>query len=152
MSAPGRVGSAAFGLGFAGLVPQLAAVVLTLGGEHVAAFGRLIATGYGVLILSFLGGMWWGIAMRREQRQGRLVALAVLPSLVAAAILAWAGLSADEGAPGPLLALGVAIMLTLLVDRHLVSTGEAPQGWTALRAPLSLGLGLLTFATGLLGG
>lgn len=150
MSAPGRVGSAAFGLGFAGLVPQLAAVVLTLGGGHVAGFGRLIATGYGVLILSFLGGMWWGIAMRREQRQGGLVALAVLPSLVAAAILAWAGLS-DEGAPGPLLALGVAIMLTLLVDRQLVSTGEAPQGWMALRVPLSLGLGLLTIATGLLG-
>ena len=43
-------------------------------------------------------------------------------------------------------------MLTLPVDRRFVATGEAPVGWMALRVPLSLGLGLLTIAAGVLVG
>ena len=49
-----------------------------------------------------------------------------------------------------MIALGGAILLTLPVDRHLVATGEAPANWMKLRMPLSLGLGGLTIAAGLL--
>lgn len=97
---------------------------------------------------AFLSGIWWGVAMRRLENQGQLAALAVLPSLASPALLPLAIMSYAW----PLIGLGSAILLTLLVDRHLVTTGEAPAGWMELRVPLSLGLGLLTIAAGVLAG
>jgi len=150
----GRVQPAAFLLGFAGLLPQLLAVGLVVVGhgdggidKGVAhGIGQAVAFGYGSLILSFLGGMWWAFAMRREAGQGRLVAAAVVPSLVPL-VLAWVALGA--GQPGwALVGLGSAVLLTLVVDRHLVATGEAPANWMRLRVPLSVGLGVLTIVAG----
>jgi hypothetical protein len=113
--------------------------------------GYSLALIYGGLILSFLGGIWWSYAVRRGERQGRLLVLAVVPSLVAlgAIIAVAAGL---PGAPSgwPAVVLGSAIILTLPVDRHLATTGEAPAGWMRLRVPLSLGLGALTILAGVL--
>ena len=155
MSAPGAVGRTARLLGFAGLLPQAAAVLLIVSGRREAGLFALL---YAAVILSFLGGVWWGLAMRRTGRQAGLATIAVLPSLVAVALVLAAfgslflplGPDADRWARMALIALGSAIMLTLLVDRHLITTGEAPAGWMGLRAPLSLGLGLLTIAAGLL--
>lgn len=147
MTAPARVGRTAFLLGFAGLLPQVAAVALIVADPSgMYDFPVAAAFGYGSLILSFLGGMWWGLAMRREAGQGNLAVLAVLPSLVPLAIAPMVLISWTW----PLIALGSAILLTLPVDRHLVSTGEAPGNWMRLRVPLSLGLGALTIAAGLL--
>lgn len=142
----GRVGRSAFLLGLSGLLPQVAALGLTVRGGRAATLGFGIAALYGAVILSFLGGIWWGIAMRRERDQGFLVAASVVPSLVAAAALGRAMLA---GGSAPLLVLGIAIIMTLFVDRHLVATGEAPVGWMRLRIPLSVGLGGLTIATAL---
>jgi hypothetical protein len=53
--------------------------------------------------------------------------------------------------PGPsLVVLGISLIGALLVDRALVRAGIAPQGWMALRMPLSLGLGLLTVLAAIL--
>jgi len=49
-----------------------------------------------------------------------------------------------------MVAMGSAIMLTLPVDRWLVTRGAAPANWMRLRVPLSLGLGALTIAAGAL--
>lgn len=149
-----RVSRAAYLLGYAGLLPQVAATVLLLGSDDVksdtigAGLGLSVASFYAAAILSFLGGMWWGLAMRRDVGQGRLAALAVLPSLAAFALL----LAGAVGLPFRWvpIALGAAIICTVLVDRHLVATGEAPAGWMRLRVPLSLGLGGLTILAGLL--
>ena len=147
----GRVSRAAYLLGFAGLLPQGGAVWLTTGDHSKATtLGYAVALFYGAVILSFLGGIWWGLAMRRLDRQAPLAAAAVLPSLVAVAIIAWAGVLGTDASPGPLVALGAALLLTLPVDRHLVTTGEAPAGWMRLRIPLSLGLGGLTILAGVL--
>ena len=165
MPAPG-ISHTAYALGFAGLLPQAAAVVLMVLGRSgypfAHAVGLLIASVYAASILSFLGGIWWGVAMRREQGQGAAVALAVLPSLVAVALLCWAGAesalvsstAAIEGGHlrAPLLALGLAIVLTLLVDHRLIAAGDVPRDWMRLRAPLSLGLGGFTVLAGLLAG
>lgn len=151
-ASPCRVGPVALALGFSGLLPQLAiagaALILPQGGAIRAALplGALI---YGGAILSFLGGIWWGFAMRRREHQAGLAALSVLPSLVAAAVLA---LSLFGDAGWLCVALGSAIMLTLPVDRHLAATGDAPEGWMRLRIPLSLGLGTLTILVGALAG
>ncbi|PAX07636.1 DUF3429 domain-containing protein [Sphingomonas lenta] len=133
-------------LGYAGLLPQIAAVVLVARGtEH--HFGEALAFGYAGLILSFLGGIWWGFAMRRHQGQGALAAVAVVPSL---AVLALGILIVLGGFAAALTGLGIAILATLLVDRRLVASGDAPPDWMSLRAPLSLGLGSLTILAGLL--
>lgn len=148
------VGRAAFLLGFAGLLPQMAALALVIAGHGdggidraiAHGLGRALALGYGALILSFLGGMWWGLAMRCDAGQGRLAAVAVLPALVAGALVA-ATLATGLIGWG-LVALGVAVLLTLPVDRHLVTAGIAPANWMRLRVPLSIGLGGLTILAG----
>ncbi|TVV76822.1 DUF3429 domain-containing protein [Sphingomonas solaris] len=142
-------------LGFAGLLPQAAAVVtVALGtaaggwnGGLVASLAAVAALIYGAVILSFLGGIWWGFAMRRGNGQGGLAVLAVVPSLVAAGLV---GAAAPLGLRWTLVLLGSAILLTLLVDRRLATAGEAPAGWMRLRVPLSLGLGGLTILAGIL--
>lgn len=158
MILPGTVGRIALLLGFAGLLPQAAGVALIALGKRDPtdlAWAPLL-TGYGIVliygaaILSFLGGIWWGFAMRRSTGQARLAAVAVLPSLVSVACVLAAAATFQHGGAGPVIALGVAILLTLPVDRHLVATGEVPANWMRLRVPLSLGLGGLTIAAGLL--
>lgn len=150
ISAPPRpepsVGRAARLLGAAGLLPQFAALVLQAqnpGGEA----GRILAFGYASLILSFLGGIWWGFAMRRLDRQRVLAIVAVVPSLVPVAL---APAIVYLGWRWGLVGLAVALMLTLVVDRRLVERGDAPDGWMGLRVPLSGGLALLTLIAGVM--
>lgn len=132
-------------LGFAGLLPQMAAIVLALGRVGGAP---VIALVYALTILSFIGGMWWGFAMRhdRDPAQGRLTLVAVVPSLVAAGIglATLYSLRLDLG----LVAVGVALLLTLPVDRALVHRGDTPVDWMRLRVPLSVGLGALSILAG----
>ncbi|VWX54173.1 DUF3429 domain-containing protein [Novosphingobium sp. 9U] len=139
-------------LGYAGLLPQAAVVaVLVLGPARWHFSALSLGYAYPALILSFLGGMWWGLAARAADEPPAWVWLAaVAPSLLAlATAIPWA-----VGAtwPGPsLAALGVSLLLSLLVDRRLATTGRAPPWWMALRNPLSIGLGILTVATGAIG-
>jgi len=136
-------------LGYAGLLPQLAAAALVASGRgELYFFGRVLALVYGIVILSFLGGVWWGFAVRRTSGQGTLAALAVVPSLAGVALM----IAVQFGLPlpGALVLLGTLIALTPLVDRRLAVTGEAPTGWMGLRLPLSLGLGGLTILAGVL--
>jgi len=155
--ANGRVGRTARLLGAAGLLPQVAAVTVLAWVQYVgsirgvrslAGIALSVAFLYPALILSFLGGMWWTIAMRRTEGQGRLAAVAVLPTLIAFAM--FASMAVTPRFDRLIMALGVAIMATLLVDGWLEASGEAPVGWLRLRAPLSLGLGALTIVAGVL--
>ena len=152
----GQVGEAPLILGYAGLLPQIAAVATCVfgGGSDV---GPMFAFGYATLILSFLGGIWWGFAMRSGDGgagapgQGRIATWAVMPSLFGAGLIL---LSIAHVVPmhWALVLLGSAVMLTLLVDRRLRDAGHAPDGWMALRIPLSIGLGGLTILSGILCG
>lgn len=142
-----RVGRAAYALGFAGLLPQIGALGWMITGERDASLVALI---YALTILSSLGGIWWGLAMRAAAGQAMLTALAVIPSLLAAALAMTA--FATWGSGWVLVATGVAILLTLPIDRRLTRDGIAPLGWMRLRVPLSLGLGALTIAAGALAG
>lgn len=161
MTPAAPVGRSAFLLGFAGLLPQVAAVALIVVGRGYPTdlawipftLGFGLAVLYPAAILSFLGGIWWGFAMRRSAGQARLVALAVMPSLAGVACAAATAILYNSPAAGlPLIALGVSIVATLIVDRRLVVRGEAPVNWLRLRVPLSLGLGLLTISAGIVAG
>lgn len=132
-------------LGFAGLLPQLFAVLL-IGTRLDAGLGTLLAFGYAVLIVSFLGGVWWGLAMQDGRGQHRLAMIAVGPTLVGFGLMIarLLGLRSDLA----LVLLGIVVLLTLLIDRSLVAEDQAPPGWMGLRIPLSLGLGALTILAG----
>lgn len=136
-------------LGLAGLLPQLLALTMLLFGNPADAFSALaLAYAYAALILSFLGGMWWGLAAQaRGTVPGWIWVAAVAPSLVAlASALPWA-----VGAtwPGPSLGmLGMALLAALVVDFKLAALDLCPRWWLGLRVPLSVGLGVLTLTLG----
>jgi hypothetical protein len=134
-------------LGYAGLLPQIAAVTMVASGDLYWHFAALaLAYAYAALILSFSGGLWWGLAARSEGLAPKWMwAVAVAPSLIALiSAVPW-----TIGAPWPepsLGWLGLSILGSLLVDFRFQRIGLAPAGWMALRAPLAIGLGLLTLA------
>jgi hypothetical protein len=137
-------------LGAAGLLPQLVCLFLVATGNDDYQFAaQALAATYATIIFSFLGGLWWGLAAQSENPPSWLWYAAVMPSLIGfAAYLPWA--YGGEW-PGPsLVILGVGIMASLLVDRQLGAQGFAPPWWMSLRLPLSLGLGGMTLAIGLL--
>ncbi len=132
-------------LGYAGLLPQAAAVAVLLSGDLDWRFVALSsAFAYAALILSFLGGLWWGLAAAGADRAPVWMWVAsVVPSLFA--LITAVPWMIGAAWPGPsLVALGVALLAALLVDRRIVALGLAPQGWMALRVPLSLGLSALS--------
>lgn len=138
-------------LGFAGLLPQLAAVAALAtrnpDWRYIALAG---AYAYAALILSFLGGLWWGLAAAANGRApGWVWVAAIVPSLFALATgLPW--MFGGEW-PGPsLVLLGLALLAALAVDYRLTALGLAPAGWLKLRTPLSVGLGVLTIAAGVI--
>ena len=135
----------ALALGYAGLLPPLAGIAARAlewaTGHPTMRLSALLLVGgliYGGLILSFLGGTWWGAASARREGAAlrRWLTLSVMPSLVALLCLV-AGLGNARGG-GAL--LGIALLLTLLVDRSLVAERLVPPWWMRLRVPLSIGL------------
>ena len=139
-----RLSLLARSLGLAGLIPQilLAAVVIGLPAKFSPpAIG--LALVYSCLILSFIGGAWWGLAASSKERVPSWIWLvAVAPSLIAfAAIGAWT----IGRSPGPsLMITGTSLIAALGVDFKIAANGFCPPGWLRLRTPLSLGLGGLT--------
>lgn len=116
---------------------------------HFAALSLTYA--YSALILSFLGGTWWGLAARHPAQPPNWVWFAaVAPSLVAlASAVPWA---IGTAWPTPsLVLLGLALLASLLIDRKLAADGLAPAWWMSLRLPLSVGLGGLTLLAAMLG-
>lgn len=103
---------------------------------------------YGAAIFSFLGGVWWGQALASGRATTGAYMLAVMPSLIAVALfLPW---TFGWEWPGPaLLYLGALILASPLIDRALCFADTA---FLRLRWHLSVGLGSLTIALGLLAG
>jgi len=140
-------------LGAAGLLPLVAVLVVVLGDFSLGlkAAALLIGFGYAALILSFLGGLWWGLAAAAEGRAPRwLWAAAVVPSLWAFFVGVPMALGRLEPQAG-LVVVGVGLVAALLVDRALAARRLAPVWWMGLRVPLSLGLGGMSVVVGVFG-
>ncbi|AWW74564.1 hypothetical protein CD351_09015 [Erythrobacter sp. KY5] len=132
-------------LGYAGLLPQIICVALAATGHEYAYTALAGGFAYAAAIFSFLGGVWWGQAIASGRGGAGAYLISVMPSLIAVALfLPW---SFGWDWPGPaLLYLGALILLSPLVDRWL---GFAAKDFMQLRVQLSVGLGLLTIALGL---
>lgn len=121
-------------LGLAGLAPFIA-LSLAVALQHPRLLGLdagFALAGYGAVILSFLGGVHWGLAMRHPsaQTRARLYALAVAPAL-----WAWAGLLVGGAAGLATLAIGLAVHGA--VDASLSGRFAAPRWYGRLRLLLS---------------
>lgn len=133
-------------LGYAGLLPQAICVGLAASGHEYAYSAIAGGFAYGAAIFSFLGGVWWGQALASGRAGAGSYLVAVMPSLIAVALFlpwtfgwSWPGLQS--------IILGVLIALSPFVDRSL---GFAARDFMRLRVQLSVGLGVLTIALGLL--
>ena len=156
MKGPSGVSSvprAAALLGGAGLVPPLACLTTAIavresGSPLEAATASVLF--YAALILSFLGGMWWGLAAGKipGDKLAPFLAVSVLPALLASAALLLEQTLPHDGAliTASLLAFG--LLASLVVDKRLVRDGIAPTWWMRLRIPLSVILAAVTLATG----
>lgn len=129
------VPSSAAWLGGLGAVPFIAlagALPFLDGAARPFAAHALLA--YGAVILSFLGGIHWGLALssggNADAGLAARLTLSVAPSLAGWVALLVAGTAG-------LLILAVAIAAMLLVDLRATRRGEAPAWYPKLRIPLS---------------
>lgn len=135
-AANARVPPSAAWLGALGLVPfgALAALLPFVSADLKTDVAYALLA-YGATILSFLGGVHWGLAIgstapaAAAALKGRLI-LSVIPSLVA-----WAALLVPLRSG--LFTLAAAIALMLVVDIRATGAGEAPAWYPRLRIPLS---------------
>ncbi len=141
-----RVSPLARRLGWAGLLPQVAGVAMIA--SHSPAFyfaGLSLTACYAALILTFLGGVWWGLSLTRPNISRMAPVAAVAPSLVAlGSFIPWmVGLAWPRPS---LVLLAIGLLASPLVDRFLLAGEPEAAPWLALRQRLSIGLGLLTLA------
>lgn len=140
---PSAPDSARF-LGMAGLLPQILCFAMVF--EDDTRFIALSAAFlYAAIIFSFLGGLWWGLAVAQPNSPNWVYGISVAPSLLALA----SGIPWMIGTtwPGPSLAfLGIAIIASLSVDFRLKALNIMPDWMLRLRILLSSGLGFTTLA------
>ena len=117
-------------LGYAGLLPFIAGALLVwLVRADVHAYVALALSVYAALILSFLGGMHWGLAMRQQPPPVLSLVWGVVPPVVA-----WpaAVMPPDAG----LVIHGLMFVDCYAVDRRLYPP-QGVAGWLTLRFRLS---------------
>lgn len=133
----------ALAYGLAGLLPFAASAISAFMPGLPAAVGPTALLAYGAVILSFLGGIQWGLAMAQDEPSYVRLGSSVLPSL-----LAWAALLVD-GDPG-LVLLALSFAGILLFDLHLTRGGMAPAWYPQLRIPLTVAV-ILCLVIGIAG-
>lgn len=141
MAAAGRPGAAsppgspsppawALRLGYAGLAPfVIGAALVWLVHAEAHPYALLGLSAYAAVIVSFLGGIHWGLAFGRAEPDLRLFLWGVVPSLVA-----WVSvvMPADAG----LVVQGVMLVGCYLVDRR-VYAALGLSHWLTLRFRLT---------------
>lgn len=138
---PSRIPPSALCLGIAGLIPFIAIPVLVAIGADVwmpdtlkgiATIPALIL--YAAVILSFMGGVQWGNAIRLSDAEPatdfRRYAISVLPAL-----LAWTATLLD--ARTGIAVLGVGFVVLLAYDIWTVRAGEMANWYETLRLGLT---------------
>lgn len=126
-------------LGVLGVLPFVISTTVTLlAPEPWSGYALSALTYYGAVILSFLGGIQWGLAILHQQQspglnsgQLKRLVLSVIPSLIS-----WGALML----PLPLgaLVLAATFAFVLVIDLRLTHEGYAPVWYPRLRLPLTM--------------
>lgn len=119
------------GLGLFGLVPFMAPPLVGMAVPELNAAAASVQAVYAALILSFLGGARWGLAVTKASPRSATIVLAMLPSLAA-----WATLLLVRDPSWQL--AGMAALLVLHWGWDAASTG-LPGWYPPLRGILTLG-------------
>lgn len=131
--------SLALRLGVAGLLPfVLGAALVWASRGAVQAQAAAALAAYGAVIVSFLGGIHWGLACRQSPPRQALLVWGVVPSL-----LAWLALAMPLALG--LAWLGAALMACYRVDRRIYAE-EGASAWLPLRWRLTVVASLSCFA------
>jgi hypothetical protein len=117
-------------LAHAGLVPFVAGALLVwLVHDDVHPYVALALSSYAAVVISFLGGIHWGLAFRQAEPPPVLLAWGVVPSIVA-----WLAVMMPPNAA--LVIHGAMLVGCYAVDRHLYAT-QGVAHWLTLRFRLS---------------
>lgn len=125
-------------LGYAGLVPfYLSALAVILAIDTAFALLALnLLLGYGAVIASFLGAVYWGLALQGSRPAVPLFVRSVLPGLAGWGIVVV--FSVQILPAWLLIVLSIALFAALyLQDRRAVRSGLLPGWYGALRGPLT---------------
>ena len=125
-----RIPDIALLLGWAGVIPFAALVVVAVcGAPAYAGAGLAALVGYGAIILSFMGGVLWGLEMSQSRSQVGY-AVSIVPALVAVSAML------SQATYGILLLLcGFAGLLAH--DVKYSQAGSAPSWYPVLRWQLT---------------
>jgi hypothetical protein len=128
-------------LGWAGVLPFAALTGAAISGFRLPVDAQLALVGYGAVILSFMGGVQWGIALR-SPAETRWIGYAVS---VVPALIAWPCLLLPR--PWALAGLIAGFLLLLAYDIWTVRKGWAPDWYAALRLELTVAVVTLLTAS-----
>ena len=118
--------------GLAGLIPFWAAPAVMLALPAWALAAAVAQAAYAALILSFLGGARWGMAVKDGPPDAVTMGLAMTPTLAGLALLLFL-----HGTPNlQLIALAAALTLAWMWD---LRAADAPGWFARLRGLLTLG-------------
>ena len=98
---------------------------------------------YGAVILSFMGGVHWGVASLRSEARMSPYAASVLPAL-------WAWLMTFAPAPIGFAGLGFGFAILLAYDLRCVGRRELPHWYGRLRVWLTLAVGVCLITSSVL--
>ena len=135
---PLRIPSSALLLGAAGALPFVALALAS----HLAFVDArdLIRSGlvaYGAVILSFLGGIAWGLAIGEPfGRAGKVALWGRLGISVVPSLLGWSALFMPHAIGLTLLAL--CFLMVFAIDVRFARRGWAPRWYPKLRLPLTV--------------
>jgi len=128
-------------IGFGGLIPFVGCAVLMYAGNTGAGIIALFASAvYGAVILSFVGAVHWGLAMRAD-RSPYWYVWSVTP-----AIMGWLAIVLLD-IKISLLALAIAFTLAWSVDRQANLRGLIPAWYMQMRHILTAGATVSLLAT-----
>lgn len=130
--------SKALRLGYAGLLPfVLGAALIWIVRADAQPYVAAALSAYAAVIVSFLGGIHWGLGFRAQPADASRFVSGVLPSLIA-----WVGVVMPPYAG--LVVLGVALIGCYLVDRRVYPRHGA-AAWLTLRFRLTVVASLSCF-------
>jgi hypothetical protein len=149
-NASGRIPAAAAWLGGLGLIPFVAmTLVLVAGGPALPFAPGLALIGYGAVILSFLGGIHWGVALRPTvdlHNDSSPIAVSLVFGVIPS-IIGWIALLLPLATATALLCAGFALQLWL--DLRTIAQGRLPAWFARLRIILTVIVMLSLIAAGL---
>jgi hypothetical protein len=128
-------------MGFGGVLPFVGCAVLMYSGSpSVNVFALFANAVYAAVILSFVGAIHWGLAMR-EDRSPSWYIWSVMPALIAWAAIILLDIRVS------LLALAIGFTLSWSVDRQAHLRGLIPDWYMRMRHTLTAGATISLLAT-----